>query len=115
MRLGLLENVTDEHGGGELSHAHEATFLMLLDRLGVPPENTDSDVSFVRQPESDGTAAGVSELHGCAHGGPRLGEPVGVHPRMSARDGTHRVWGDPKAMHGFPEGWGPRGCGRHPS
>lgn len=36
MRLGLLDNVRDEHGGGDLGAAHEATFLTLLARLGAP-------------------------------------------------------------------------------
>jgi pyrroloquinoline-quinone synthase len=34
-RLALLENVADEHGGGDLARSHEATFLELLHRLGV--------------------------------------------------------------------------------
>jgi pyrroloquinoline quinone (PQQ) biosynthesis protein C len=35
MRVGLLENVADEHGDGNLTTSHERTFLDLLRRLGV--------------------------------------------------------------------------------
>jgi pyrroloquinoline quinone (PQQ) biosynthesis protein C len=34
-RVGLLENIADEHGGGHLRFSHESTFLTLLGRLGV--------------------------------------------------------------------------------
>ncbi len=37
VRLPLLENVRDEHGRGDLAHAHEATFTRFLERLGVAP------------------------------------------------------------------------------
>jgi pyrroloquinoline quinone (PQQ) biosynthesis protein C len=35
VRLPLLENVRDEHGDGDLSMSHEATFTTFLARLGV--------------------------------------------------------------------------------
>lgn len=35
VRLPLLENVGDEHGDGDLSMSHEATFTQFLSRLGV--------------------------------------------------------------------------------
>jgi len=35
VRLPLLENVGDEHGDGDLSMSHEATFTLFLERLGV--------------------------------------------------------------------------------
>jgi pyrroloquinoline-quinone synthase len=35
LRLPLLENVRDEHGRGDLSFSHEATFTRFLERLGV--------------------------------------------------------------------------------
>lgn len=38
VRLPLLENVRDEHGRGDLSFSHEATFTRFLERLGVPKE-----------------------------------------------------------------------------
>ena len=41
MRVGLLENVRDEHGDGNLSLSHERTFLALLARLGVTPDDID--------------------------------------------------------------------------
>lgn len=41
-RLALLENVSDEHGEGNLSLSHERTFLALLARLGVSPEDVDA-------------------------------------------------------------------------
>jgi pyrroloquinoline-quinone synthase len=40
-RLGLLDNIADEHGRGRLGLAHESTFLELLARLGVPPEQIE--------------------------------------------------------------------------
>lgn len=40
-RLSLLENVRDEHGGGELAGSHERTFLTLLARLGVSTSEID--------------------------------------------------------------------------
>jgi pyrroloquinoline quinone (PQQ) biosynthesis protein C len=41
MRVDLLENVEDEHGHGDLRLSHERTFLALLARLGVSPEDAD--------------------------------------------------------------------------
>lgn len=38
VRLPLLENVDDEHGDGDLSMSHEATFTRFLERLGVPKD-----------------------------------------------------------------------------
>ncbi|MCA3012783.1 MAG: iron-containing redox enzyme family protein [Myxococcaceae bacterium] len=35
VRLPLLENVGDEHGDGDLSMSHEATFTCFLERMGV--------------------------------------------------------------------------------
>lgn len=36
IRLPLLENIRDEHGQGDLSLSHEATFTRFIERLGVP-------------------------------------------------------------------------------
>ncbi len=41
MRLDLLENVSDEHGHGDLRFCHERTFLQLLGRFGVTPDEAD--------------------------------------------------------------------------
>lgn len=38
VRLPLLENVRDEHGRGDLSFSHEATFTRFLESLGVSKE-----------------------------------------------------------------------------
>jgi hypothetical protein len=38
VRLPLLQNVGDEHGDGDLSMSHEATFTKFLERLGVPSD-----------------------------------------------------------------------------
>lgn len=38
VRLPLLENVRDEHGRGDLSFSHEATFTRFLELLGVPKD-----------------------------------------------------------------------------
>jgi hypothetical protein len=37
VRWPLVENVGDEHGKGDFSFSHEATFTRFLERLGVPP------------------------------------------------------------------------------
>jgi pyrroloquinoline quinone (PQQ) biosynthesis protein C len=42
MRLALLENLGDEHGGGRLTVCHENTFIELLSRLGVERSDVDS-------------------------------------------------------------------------
>jgi pyrroloquinoline quinone (PQQ) biosynthesis protein C len=41
MRLALLENLGDEHGGGRLTVCHENTFIELLARLGVDRPEVD--------------------------------------------------------------------------
>lgn len=38
VRLPLLQNVGDEHGQGDLSISHEATFTRFLERLGAPKD-----------------------------------------------------------------------------
>lgn len=38
LRLDLLDNVMEEHGGGDLARSHGATFTTLLGRLGVSPD-----------------------------------------------------------------------------
>ncbi len=35
LRLGLLGNIREEHGSGDLRQSHEETFLSLLSRLGI--------------------------------------------------------------------------------
>jgi pyrroloquinoline-quinone synthase len=40
-RLALLANIDDEHGHGNLRFSHERTFLALLSRLGVSPEEVE--------------------------------------------------------------------------
>lgn len=41
LRLGLLDNVHDEHGHGDLSLAHERTFLLFLESLGVSEQEAE--------------------------------------------------------------------------
>lgn len=41
LRLNLLRNVWEEHGSGDLGASHQATFLALLDRLGVAAEEVE--------------------------------------------------------------------------
>lgn len=41
LRLALLENVSDEHGNGNLRLCHERTFLLFLSRMGVAPEELE--------------------------------------------------------------------------
>lgn len=42
LRVNLLDNVREEHGQGDLHDSHEATFLRLLAKLGVSPDDLDS-------------------------------------------------------------------------
>jgi pyrroloquinoline-quinone synthase len=42
LRLALLDNVGDEHGGGRLRFCHEHTFLDLLGRLGATPAEIET-------------------------------------------------------------------------
>ncbi|MFY2557397.1 TenA family transcriptional regulator [Corallococcus terminator] len=44
LRLPLVENVFDEHGRGALSHGHEHTFQLLLERLGASGERIQEGV-----------------------------------------------------------------------
>ncbi|WP_426745413.1 iron-containing redox enzyme family protein [Myxococcus faecalis] len=46
LRLPLVENVFDEHGRGTLSHGHEHTFRLLLERLGASLDGLHDDTSW---------------------------------------------------------------------
>src|SRR3712207_5109270 len=61
-RLSLLENVRDEHGGGELTGSHERTFLTLLARLGISPSEIDRRAQWPEVRAFNSTLLGV-----CAH------------------------------------------------
>ncbi|HYH99067.1 iron-containing redox enzyme family protein [Hyalangium sp.] len=61
-RLSLLENVHDEHGGGDLSGSHERTFLTLLARLGVSIPEIDRRAQWPEVRAFNSTLLGV-----CAH------------------------------------------------
>jgi len=61
-RLSLLENVHDEHGGGDLSGSHERTFLTLLERLGVGLAEIDRRAQWPEVRAFNSTLLGV-----CAH------------------------------------------------
>jgi len=61
-RLSLLENVRDEHGGGDLSGSHERTFLTLLERLGVSLAEIDRRAQWPEVRAFNSTLLGV-----CAH------------------------------------------------
>ena len=62
MRLGLLENVSDEHGGHDISVSHEATFVELLARLGVTIEYIDSRVLWPEVRAFNTVLAGMSTM-----------------------------------------------------
>jgi pyrroloquinoline-quinone synthase len=61
-RLSLLENVQDEHGGGDLTGSHERTFLTLLERLGVSSSGIDRRAQWPEVRAFNSTLLGV-----CAH------------------------------------------------
>jgi pyrroloquinoline quinone (PQQ) biosynthesis protein C len=61
-RLSLLQNVHDEHGGGDLSGSHEHTFLTLLARLGVSLPEIDRRAQWPEVRAFNSTLLGV-----CAH------------------------------------------------
>jgi pyrroloquinoline quinone (PQQ) biosynthesis protein C len=61
-RLSLLENVHDEHGGGELAGSHESTFLTLLQRLGISTAELDRRAQWPEVRAFNSTLLGV-----CAH------------------------------------------------
>lgn len=59
MRLSVLENVHDEHGGGDLRMSHERTFLDLLERLGVTREEVEARALWPEVRIFNTTLAGV--------------------------------------------------------
>jgi len=61
-RLSLLENVHDEHGGGDLTGSHERTFLTLLARLGLSTSELDRRAQWPEVRAFNSTLLGV-----CAH------------------------------------------------
>lgn len=61
-RLSLLDNVHDEHGGGELAGSHERTFLTLLQRLGISLAELDRRAQWPEVRAFNSTLLGV-----CAH------------------------------------------------
>ncbi len=62
MRISLLHNVSDEHGDGDLSLSHEKTFLQLLARLGVTPEDVEARALWPEVRAFNTTLAGVCNL-----------------------------------------------------
>lgn len=62
MRLGILDNVYDEHGHGKLRLSHERTFLSLLARLGVPLEDIERRALWPCVRQFNTTLAGVCSL-----------------------------------------------------
>jgi len=61
-RLSLLENVHDEHGGGDLAGSHERTFLTLLARLGMSTSELERRAEWPEVRAFNSTLLGV-----CAH------------------------------------------------
>lgn len=62
LRLSLLENVSDEHGHGNLRLSHERTFLTLLERLGESPESIERRALWPEVRAFNTTLAGVSVM-----------------------------------------------------
>ena len=58
-RLSLLDNVHDEHGGGELAGSHERTFLTLLQRLGISLSELDRRAQWPEVRAFNSTLLGV--------------------------------------------------------
>ena len=100
-RLSLLENVHDEHGGGNLSLSHERTFLALLSRLGETPASIERRALWPEVRAFNTALAGLCVGDDCYTGLAALGVIEDLFSGISARLGraiVQRGWLAPEAL-----------------
>ncbi len=100
-RLGLLANVADEHGEGDLSLSHERTFLALLARLGETPARIESRALWPEVRAFNTALAGLCVGDDCYTGLAALGVIEDLFAGISARLGraiVARGWLAPEAL-----------------
>jgi hypothetical protein len=94
-RLALLENISDEHGLGNLRVSHEGTFLALLGRLGVTPEEVERRALWPEVRAFNTVLAGVATLDETPTALAAMGIIEDLFARISARIGrtiVDREW-----------------------
>jgi pyrroloquinoline quinone (PQQ) biosynthesis protein C len=94
-RLALLENISDEHGLGNLRVSHERTFLALLGRLGVTPEEVERRALWPEVRAFNTLLAGVATLDDTPTALAAMGIIKDLFARISARIGraiVDREW-----------------------
>lgn len=87
MRLTILQNVHEEHGEGTLSLSHEATFLQLLNRLGVSLEQLDQRALWPEVRAFNTSLAGLCTLDDVFSGVAALGMIEDLFAGISSRIG----------------------------
>lgn len=95
MRLPLLENIHDEHGAGNLGMTHERTFLSLLSRFGIGPEDIERRALWPEVRAFNTVLAGCCTLDDGATGLAALGIIEDLFSGISAHLGqsiVHRGW-----------------------
>jgi pyrroloquinoline quinone (PQQ) biosynthesis protein C len=86
-RVALLENISDEHGHGNLRVSHERTFLALLGRLGVTPEEVERRALWPEVRAFNTVLAGVATLDDTPTALAAMGVIEDLFARISARIG----------------------------
>jgi pyrroloquinoline quinone (PQQ) biosynthesis protein C len=98
MRRSVLENVYEEHGGGDLSLSHERTFLTLLDRFGVSQEEIEARALWPELRAFNTTLTGVCMVDDVWTGVATLGIIEDMFSSISAMIGDailKRGWLEP--------------------
>jgi len=88
LRLAILDNVRDEHGGGHLRFCHEGTFLELLGRLGVTPPEIEARALWPEVLAFNTTLAGLCLLDDTNTAMAALGVIEDLFSGISARIGA---------------------------
>jgi pyrroloquinoline quinone (PQQ) biosynthesis protein C len=83
-RVALLENISDEHGHGNLRLSHERTFLALLARLGVTPADVDARPLWPEVRAFNTVLAGVGTLDDTLTGLAALGVIEDLFAKISS-------------------------------
>lgn len=103
MRLSLLANIDDEHGSGDLHFCHERTFLELLGRLGIGPEQIEARALWPEVRAFNTTLAGLCMLDDAFTGLATLGIIEDLFAEISGQIGRaiiDRAWlGEARVIH----------------